>query len=559
MLPEEILKTDVIVKFELFLTFIASVTALFLSKRCVLLGSSVSRIFDKIASKRLLSIILVMLLAFCGSMAVSLIVRFPEPTIHDEFSYLLAADTFASGRLANPTHPMWPHFEILHIIQKPNYASKYPPGQGLMLAFGKVVGGHPIVGVWLSIAICCASICWMLQGWVPNRWALLGGILAALNLGFFGYWSQKYWGGAVAATGGAFVFGSLRRLIRRPEVRISLILGVGLIILTNSRPFEGLITSLPVALVLVIWILKSKSMLFRQNIFRLILPILGILLLGAIWSMFYNYRVTGDILKLPYQVYNETYGSTPIFIWSKINLPTDFPNQAFRDLYRNIADSHNYMNTLQGFIHAKVFALSLNLAFFFRGVFLVPLLTLPTVYRSRWNIFAILVICLVGSIVLLQTQSSPRKIAPVTCLIILILIQSLRQLRICSWRGKPIGRCIFRLLLIIFFVSIVISFSTYFHDSTWAPSRQRSELMHKLTNDSARHLIIVRYGPNHFPHFDWVYNSADIDSSKIIWAKELGFEQNRKLLEYYNDRKIWLLKADQWVLGQVKLLPYPSH
>lgn len=145
------------------------------------------------------SIITVFVLSFVLSASISSYKK-PLPLVQDELSYLLTADTFAHGRLTNPTHPFWKHFETIHVFHEPSYASKYPPGQGLFLAVGQVITGHPIVGVWLSAALASAAICWMLQAWVPPKWALLGGLISAIHPLLI-LWTQNFWGGSVAVLG----------------------------------------------------------------------------------------------------------------------------------------------------------------------------------------------------------------------------------------------------------------------------------------------------------------------------------------------------------------------
>ena len=148
---------------------------------CPRLGSRyfarIESVFGRLSRKKGLSIAVVGASAFLLRLAILPLCPIPKPFVQDDFSFLLAANTFASGRLTNPTPAMWTHFESFQITMKPTYISMYFPAQGLILAAGKILTGHPWFGLLCATALMCAAICWMLQAWLPPTWALLGGII----------------------------------------------------------------------------------------------------------------------------------------------------------------------------------------------------------------------------------------------------------------------------------------------------------------------------------------------------------------------------------------------
>ena len=122
-----------------------------------------------------------------------------------------------------------------------------------MLAIGELLG-NPWFGVLLSSALLAAVLYWALRAWIPTRWAFLAALLAICKLCVTSYWVNSYWGGVPAAIGGALAIGGLGRVFRRCTPGGAIALGVGLSILANSRPYEGLFFSIPVVAILLWWL-----------------------------------------------------------------------------------------------------------------------------------------------------------------------------------------------------------------------------------------------------------------------------------------------------------------
>jgi hypothetical protein len=537
---------------------------------------SVERGFAKLARRRMLSVLAVGLIALALRVALLPIEPIPEPIVHDEFGYLLAADTFAHGRLTNPTHSMWVHFETFSIIQKPTYQCFGQPAQGLLLAAGKVIFGHPFWGAWLTMGIMCATITWALQGWMPARWALLGGLLAVLRLGTFSYWANSYWGGAASAIGGALVLGALPRLKHHRRVRDAVAMGLGLAILANSRPYEGFVFSLPVAGALFFWMLGKQRPPLRESLRRVVAPLCLVLALTAVAMGYYCWRVTGNPFQMPYQVERQTYAVAPYMLWQSPRPQPIYHHEVFRQMYA-VNEVHAYM--LQRSPIGRMLVLpskAVRLWSFYLGPILTfPLLVVMFTGRrdssarriSKRTRFLLLTCGLVLVALAFETFDAPHYVSPLAAVVLGLVLLAMRRLQRWRWSSKPTGLFMTRAVPLICIVMIVLRASagplhiplTENYMPAWYQSGPnsfgRANLLRRLQQVPGRQLVIVRYEPQRDPFEEWVYNDPDIDTAKVVWARDMSPAENSELIQYFRDRRVWLLEPDK---TPPRLSQYPS-
>jgi hypothetical protein len=529
---------------------------------------------SRLARRRSLAVFVVAVLALGIRAALLPNLPVPHPGIHDEFGYLLMGDTFAHGRVANPTHPMWIHFESLHIIQKPTYGAMFYPAQGLVLALGQVIGGHPFVGVWLCAGAMCAAICWMLQGWLPARWALLGGLLAVIRLGSFSYWADSYEVGALPAIGGALVLGALPRIKRHQKVQDALLMGLGLALLANTRPYESLFFGIPVAVAILAWILGKKRPPWRQLVPRIVLP-MGLLLAVAVAGMAYFFwRVTGSPFRTPYQVNLNTYLAVPYFPWQPLNLRHTYHHPVLERFYLHDWQMYFYYHARKAPFDILAGKVS-DLYRFFLG----PVLALPLAVLFAFNPRQFLRKAVTGKTgflmgvcgatfvgLALPIYFIPHYAAPMTAAIYALVLEGMRHLRLWRWRGKAVGVGLVRAIPIICVLLFLLrAAAPQLHIPTPVAWKHTWESEHFQNLDRARalaqlkglvgdHLVFVRYNQYHNSDNEWVYNRADIDRAKVVWARDMGYSGNAELIRYFPHRRAWLAEPD---LAPPRLSAYP--
>ena len=509
-------------------------------------ASELLKYMRQMARHRLLTCVLMGALPIVIRLVTLPYVPFPDPVATDEFSYLLGADTFALGRLTNPPHPMWVHFETWHVLSQPTYASRYPPAQALFLAAGQKFLGHPLFGVWLSFGLLCACLCWMLQGWMPPIYALLGTLIGMGQIGIFGYWMNSYWGGAIAAAGGCLILGALPRLERSINLSAAVLGSLGVPLIAFSRPLEGGVVLVVAGVLLLIRRRRRGRKMSELFVPAVIIPALVVGGLTAAAMARYNYRVTGHPLLLPYILYERTYARAPFLLFLPI---------------RQLAYHHDVMRKyysdegVPAFLHKRahlwnnVWVLQNMVAFYVSTLIFFAMLVGALCSRSARVKAALAVLAALSLTVMLEKSPHPHYIAPGCGLFFALSMYGIRFLGLKARRFGP--------ALLLLFVFVVfgqgLTGILLAHNSDASP---RTRLTNELMKKGGQHLVFVRYDLTQPFRFEYVYNKANIDGSPIVWARDMGQAKNQELLDYYPDRKAWLFQPD---LKPTLLTPYPAE
>jgi len=451
------------------------------------------------------------------------------------------------------------HFESFHINISPTYQSMYPPAHALALAIGQKLTGVPWVGVLLSTAAMCGAIYWMLLGWLPPGWAWLGGAFAVLRYGIFSYWINSYFGGSVTALGGAFLLGALPRIRREPRTWTAMIFVLGLLILANSRPLEGLCFSIPIVLSAIVFFIRNRETTGTVS-GKKFMPALVLLIAGLGWMLYYNWRGTGNPLLMPYVLNFKTYHISQPFLFAKPNPIPEYRHEAMRVFYVY----HEFHDLLRLKYEGVGYFLRLRGTVFY-GFFLWPFLLLaaPALYAmSRDRKFRVVLMALGLMAADLFAQIWPPEghyAAPAAGAMILLGLYALRHFRK-SHPSYGIWAC--RAIVIVFgawLISPTVEpmLSPYGADVDFAPALpmeiQRERIKSDLEARSGKQLLIVRGGYHEVPWMDWIYNQADIDHSHVIWARDMGYLKNKELLAYYSDRQVWYVDRGDTAF---RIVPY---
>jgi hypothetical protein len=316
---------------------------------------------------------------------------------------------------------------------------------------------------------------------------------------------------------------------------------------------------------LAVWLIRGKNLPPYGVLARMaVLPLA--LVVGAVcWLGYYDYRNFGSPTTLPYTVDRATYAIAPYFVWQKPRPEPHYRHGSIRAFYEQEARYFYPASSAGAFLKGRLL-MAAGEARFFCGLALLPvLLSIPSALRDRRIRFLSLSILVLFIGFVPAGYLVPHYLAPFTAALYGIGIQGMRHLRI--WRrdaGSP-GLSLLRMSILICAVIAVLrpfdrllgmpvnGLQSSDWNFTWyGPDHfgtERADMEQRLEEMPGKQLALVRYDRAHLPMNEWVYNSADINTSKVIWALDMGPIDNQELIRAYSDRTAWIIEPDQTPTG----------
>jgi hypothetical protein len=187
-------------------------------------------------------------------------------------------------------------------------------------------------------------------------------------------------------------------------------------------------------------------------------------------------------------------------------------------------------------------------------------------FRDLWLVVILAVFALGTNF---EADFEFENVAAIAPLLVLLSIRGLQQLSRFRLRGRPIGQEAARFIVFLCaahflfwyglhlfgaseLTAAMIPYETW--DSIDRPGLdRRNQIEEELARLPGRQLVFVTYSPAHNFQNEWVFNDADVDSARTVWARDRGPAENRALQSYYSSRRVWLLEPDE---RPPKLSPY---
>jgi hypothetical protein len=221
---------------------------------------------------------------------------------------------------------------------------------------------------------------------------------------------------------------------------------------------------------------------------------------------------------------------------------------------------YTQLHSLKGFVPRTLEKAGFTILFYAGFLLLIPMLMVRRIFLDRRIRFLVVCVLILAAGLIIEIYLLPHYVAPFASAFYAIGLQAMRHLRVWRPEGKPVGLAMVRLTVT---ACVLLAGLRLFAQPLgmappeWPPSNwnftwfgpehfgtERAQIETRLEQQPGLQLAIVRYTSDHYPLDEWVYNRADIDASKVVWAREMDTTNNLELTHYYKDRTVWLVEPD---------------